>query len=68
MKIQILFTALIILSYYSFSQDQIQTPEEEIIGNTFYDVQTTRSMQNRIYLYEDETLGAVFNYGYYFPS
>ncbi len=57
---------LFLFAYICFTQTW--SPEEEIIGNTFYDVQTTRSMQNRIYLYEDETIGAVFNFGFNWPS
>ena len=57
MKTQTLFLAFIILTFYSFSQ----TPDEEIIGTTFYDVQTTRSMQSRIYYFPDGTIGATWN-------
>ena len=44
-----------------FSQSDL-TPEEYPIGTTWYDVQTTRSMQDRIYHFEDGTIGAVFNF------
>ena len=37
-------------------------PEEEI-GHTYYDLQTNFSISNRIVVYEDNTMGAVFNYG-----
>lgn len=38
-------------------------PEEEQIGDTRYDNQSNASIQNRIYLYEDGTIGAIWNYG-----
>ncbi len=38
-------------------------PEEEFVGFTIYDWQTNVSMQNRIYLYEDGTIGTVYTYG-----
>lgn len=37
--------------------------DESEIGTTFYDVQSNRSMQERIYLHEDGTLGAVWTMG-----
>ncbi|MCD4731905.1 MAG: T9SS type A sorting domain-containing protein [Bacteroidales bacterium] len=36
---------------------------EEDIGNTWYDVQTNQSMQHRIYLHNDGTMGAVWTHG-----
>ncbi len=46
-------------------------PEEEI-GNTFYDLQTNASISNRIVVFEDNTIGAVFTFGMdyslYFPE
>jgi len=44
------------------------TPEEEIIGNTFYDLQTNSSMQNRIHIYPDGTMAGVWTLGFDFPS
>ncbi len=44
------------------------TPEEEIIGNTYYDLQTNVSMQNRIFVYDDGTVGAVYTIGFDFPG
>ncbi|MBC8489212.1 MAG: T9SS type A sorting domain-containing protein [Bacteroidetes bacterium] len=38
-------------------------PEEEIYGNTWYDLQSNTSMQNRIFVYEDGTIGGVFTFG-----
>ena len=39
------------------------TPVEESIGMTRYDDQSNASMQNRLYLYEDGTMGATWIYG-----
>ncbi len=36
---------------------------EQVIGQTRYDLQTNGSVQNRIYLYPDGTIGASFTYG-----
>ena len=44
------------------------TPEEEIVGNTFYDLQSNSSMQNRIFVYDDGTMGAVWTIGFDFPN
>jgi len=41
--------------------------EEDIIGNTFYDVQTTRSMQSRIHFFNDGTIGVAYNIMNNFP-
>jgi len=38
-------------------------PEEYQIGETIYDNQSNASMQNTIYLYEDQTIGAIWNIG-----
>ncbi len=53
------------------SQVEVVTPglkilgimEEDKVGNTWYDVQSNRSMQNRLYLYDDGTMGAVWTRG-----
>jgi hypothetical protein len=41
--------------------------EEDIIGNTFFDVQTTRSMQSRIHYFNDGTVGVAYNIMNNFP-
>lgn len=38
-------------------------PSEHVIGNTFYDLQTNRALQNRIYRYDDGSIGAVWTRG-----
>ncbi|MEZ5196769.1 MAG: hypothetical protein R2764_10295 [Bacteroidales bacterium] len=43
-------------------------PEEEIIGNTYYDLQSNSSMQNRIFVYDDGTIGAVYTLGFDYPN
>ncbi|NQU88574.1 MAG: T9SS type A sorting domain-containing protein [Mariniphaga sp.] len=40
------------------------SPVETQIGETQYDLQTNGSTQNRIYLYEDGTIGAVWTMGF----
>jgi hypothetical protein len=39
------------------------TPEESIIGTTFYDLQTNTMLQGRIYKHADGTVGAVWTRG-----
>ncbi|MEZ5084460.1 MAG: T9SS type A sorting domain-containing protein [Bacteroidales bacterium] len=39
------------------------TPEEEVMGLTWYDLQSNTSMQNRIHLFDDGTIGGVFTFG-----
>ena len=38
-------------------------PNETIIGETWYDLQTNKSVQNRVYRYNDGTIGAVWTRG-----
>jgi len=38
-------------------------PEEYIIGNTYYDLQSNTLLQNRIYRWEDGSIGAVYTRG-----
>lgn len=43
---------------------QLVTPTEDVImPNDRYDLQTNSSMQNRIYVYDDGTIGATFTFG-----
>ena len=44
------------------------TIEEEIIGATRYDLQSNASMQNRIHVYEDGTIGATWTMGFEDPG
>jgi hypothetical protein len=57
MKRIILCISIALISTYLLSQ------EEEIIGESYYDLQTNGSCQNRIYLYEDGTIGTTWTYG-----
>lgn len=41
--------------------------EEEIIGNSYHDLQSNGSCQNRIYFYSDGIIGATWTYGLDFP-
>ncbi len=43
-------------------------PEEETIGNSYYELQSNAACQNRIYLYPDGTIGTVWTFGLDFPS
>jgi hypothetical protein len=38
-------------------------PEEEVIGNTRYDLQSNVGCQNRFHVYEDGTMGATWTFG-----
>lgn len=38
-------------------------PEEDLIGNSYFDLQSNSSMQNRLYLFSDGTMGATFTFG-----
>ena len=38
-------------------------PEETAIGNTYYDLQSNSLLQNRIYRWEDGSIGAVWTRG-----
>ena len=42
--------------------------EEEVIGETRYDLQTNTSIQNRIHVYDDGTVGAVWTMGFADPG
>jgi len=43
-------------------------PDEEFVGTTYYDLQTNSSMQNRIYIYGDGTMGTIYTFGLEFPG
>ena len=42
-------------------------PEEEVIGITFHDTQSIAASQNRLYCYQDGTIGATWIIGFNFP-
>lgn len=48
---------------YSVAPAPSKAQTEVQIGNTRYDLQSNASVQNRIYLYEDGTVGATFTFG-----
>ena len=52
----------------NFELSQFIEPEEALIGETFYDLQSNVSMQNRIYKYDDGTIGAAWTMGMDFPT
>jgi hypothetical protein len=65
-KIFFLFLNLILI--WNLSGQQLWPPEESVIGDAFYDLQTWRTMQNRIFNYDDGTIGAVWNMGFNYPG
>jgi hypothetical protein len=65
-KFYFLFLNLILI--WNLSGQQSLTPEESVIGNTYYDLQTWRVMQNRIYCFDDGSIGTVWNMGFNYPG
>ncbi|MCD4682920.1 MAG: T9SS type A sorting domain-containing protein [Bacteroidales bacterium] len=51
----------------SSTQDFVSV-EEDIIGSTYFDLQSNASMQNRIFVYDDGTIGGVWTLGFDFPN
>jgi hypothetical protein len=51
------------------STSELLDPEETIIGNSYYDLQSNASSpSNRIFVYDDGTIGAVFTFGLTYPN
>lgn len=63
MKYKLLLSILLGFSVAIQAQDKDLT-----IGNTYYDLQTWRTLQNRMYNFDDGTKGAVWNMGMDFPN
>jgi hypothetical protein len=68
MKRTILSTALSVFVLILFAQFPTQpvsilNPVEDTIGESIYDLQTNASCQNRIYLFDDGTIGATWTRG-----
>ena len=53
--------SVIIISIAQQQQDLFDY-EEEVVGNSWYDLQSNAACQNRIYLFDDGTLGAVWTF------
>ncbi|MEZ5198271.1 MAG: hypothetical protein R2764_18350, partial [Bacteroidales bacterium] len=68
MKNFTLLLLLVFLTNFLTCQTDLPLPAEETLGNTYYDLQTWRTMQNRIFYYDDGTMGAVWNMGMNFPG
>jgi len=66
-KITLFFVAALMANVL-YCQEKTWPLEETVIGYTDYDLQTWRTMQNRIYYYEDGTIGAVWNMGFNYPQ
>jgi hypothetical protein len=64
-KINLLFLNLILI--WNLSGQQMPT-EESVTGNTYYDLQTWRAMQNRMCYFDDGTIGVVWNLGFNYPG
>lgn len=52
----------------TFSLSHGQYFEKETIGYTFYDLQSSGSTQNRLHVFEDGTIGAVWTMGFDFEN
>ncbi|HPE58238.1 MAG TPA: T9SS type A sorting domain-containing protein [Bacteroidales bacterium] len=62
MKKTFTLSAFLIITITMFGQISLDWPPNEFqIGTTYYDLQTSRSMQDRICHFTDGTIGAVFN-------
>lgn len=62
------FFILMSILAMNLSGQQAMMFEESTIGDTYYDLQTWRTMQNRVYNFDDGTVGAVWNRGMNFPN
>jgi hypothetical protein len=67
MKRLFVFITVYVISGIGFTQSP-DFYDEEIIGITYYDLQTWRAMQNRLFTFEDGTFGAVWNHAEDFPG
>jgi hypothetical protein len=47
----------------NFQLSEVVIPGDQVIGTTWYDMQSNYSMMNRIYLYPDGYIGATYMYG-----
>ncbi len=45
-----------------FSSPAITTVDEDVVGKTFYDLQTNSAVANRVVVYDDGTIGAAFTF------
>lgn len=65
---RIILLGLCILLIVSIKAQDKAINEEDIIGITYYDFHTLRTVQNRIYSFDDGTIGSVWNLGQNFPQ
>ncbi|RLC22575.1 MAG: hypothetical protein DRH21_08250 [Deltaproteobacteria bacterium] len=68
MKSKIILLILVGLSMVLLAQDKNLTLDDEVIGTTYYDLQTWRTMQNRTFYNDDGTIGSVWNMGMDYPD
>jgi len=66
-KIVTILLAGILSVYLLFSQES-KSVTEFTLGESYYDVQTSRAMQDRIFRFDDGTIGSVFNQGMNAPG
>ncbi len=73
MKRIILFLTLLSYAVALYSQLPVQpvsilNPEIDSIGNTYYGIKQMQQCQNRIYCFEDGTIGATYTFGIDWPG
>lgn len=68
MNRKFIISILVGFSIVLMAQDKNLTLDDVTLGITYYDLQTWRTMQNRVYVYDDGTKGAVWNMGMDYPG
>lgn len=66
MKRLILVAIGLFCFHLSYAQEFMN--DDEVIGYTYYDLQTWRAMQNRLFAFDDGTFGAVWNLSFDDPG
>ncbi|MEZ5083319.1 MAG: carboxypeptidase-like regulatory domain-containing protein [Bacteroidales bacterium] len=56
------------ITYLNFQLEEPAPPTSGLIGDTRYDLQSNASMQNRIHLYDDGSIGAAWTMGFLDPA
>jgi hypothetical protein len=55
-------------SHHAMPSTDAWPPIEDVVGDTWYDLQSNASMQNRIHLFDDGTVGLVWTTGWAHPN
>jgi hypothetical protein len=50
-----------------FQLNQSDLPKADVMGNTYYDLQSNAGMQSRLHVFDDHTMGVVFTYSITYP-